>query len=105
MRGMQSLKDERLSGIAPGIGFSCCESRRAVRVLPVRVIMSRLRLTVNEEKTHICLAPRDPFGFLGYTLGRCYSPKDGHAYIGPRPSIGAAGRERAAAGDATERGR
>jgi RNA-directed DNA polymerase len=52
----------------------------------MRKIMERLKLTVNEEKTHLCAIPRERFDFLGYTFGRCYSPKDGHAYIGTRPS-------------------
>ena len=30
--------------------------------------------------------PDESFDFLGYTIGRCYSPKTGHAYIGTRPS-------------------
>ena len=48
--------------------------------------MSRLKLTVNEEKTHICRLPHDSFDFLGYTIGRCYSPRTGRAYLGTRPS-------------------
>ena len=52
----------------------------------MRRIMERLKLTVNEEKTHLCEIPRERFDFLGYTFGRCYSKKDGHAYIGTRPS-------------------
>jgi len=37
---------------------------------------------VNEDKTHLCELPRERFDFLGYTFGKCYSAKDGHAYIG-----------------------
>ena len=48
--------------------------------------MERLKLMVNEDKTHLCQIPRERFDFLGYTFGRCYSRKDGHAYIGTRPS-------------------
>jgi hypothetical protein len=48
--------------------------------------MSRLRLTVNEEKTHLCTVPQEYFDFLGYTFGRCYSAKTGRAYLGTRPS-------------------
>ena len=43
----------------------------------MRTIMQRLKLTVNEEKTHLCQIPRERFDFLGYTFGRCYSRKDG----------------------------
>ena len=31
-------------------------------------------------------APGVDFDFLGYTIGRCYSPTTGRAYIGTRPS-------------------
>jgi hypothetical protein len=35
--------------------------------------MSKLKLTVNEEKTRICKVPEGEFDFLGYTFGRMYS--------------------------------
>jgi hypothetical protein len=43
-------------------------------------------LTVNETKTHIRELPQERFDFLGYTFGRCYSPKTGRAYLCPQPS-------------------
>lgn len=52
----------------------------------MRRIMSKLQLTVNEEKTRICRVPNDEFDFLGYTFGRLYSPSTGKAYLGMRPS-------------------
>ena len=52
----------------------------------MRMIMGMLKLTVNEEKTRICKLPKETFDFLGYTFGRLYSPKTGHAYLGMRPS-------------------
>jgi hypothetical protein len=30
--------------------------------------------------------PDESVDFLGYTLGRCYSPRTGRAYLGTRPS-------------------
>ena len=39
-----------------------------------------------ETKTRLCRLPEESFDFLGYTIGRCYSPRTGEAYIGPRPS-------------------
>jgi RNA-directed DNA polymerase len=48
--------------------------------------MVNLRLTVNDDKTHLRRVPQERFDFLGYTFGRCYSPKTGRAYIGTRPS-------------------
>jgi hypothetical protein len=55
-------------------------------MLAMRAMMQKLKLTVNETKTHLCRVPDDSFDFLGYTLGRCYSAKTGKAYIGTRPS-------------------
>jgi group II intron reverse transcriptase/maturase len=52
----------------------------------MQAIMTKLKLTVNEQKTRTCRVPEESFDFLGYTLGRCYSPKDGRAFIGTRPS-------------------
>jgi hypothetical protein len=53
----------------------------------MRGMMSKLRLTVNEKKTRLCRVPEETFDFLGYTIGRCYSPQTGRAYIGTRPSV------------------
>jgi RNA-directed DNA polymerase len=52
----------------------------------LRAIMSKLKLTVNEEKTRICKVPDGEFDFLGYTFGRMYSPVTGKARLGYRPS-------------------
>ena len=52
----------------------------------MRNMMSRLKLTVNENKTRVCRLPEEKFDFLGYTFGRCYSPKTGRAYWGTTPS-------------------
>ena len=49
-------------------------------------MMTKLKLTVNETKTRVCKLPEEKFDFLGYTFGRCYSPKTGRAYIGTVPS-------------------
>ena len=52
----------------------------------MREVMSKLKLTVNEEKTRICKVPEGEFDFLGYTFGRMYSTRTGQARIGYRPS-------------------
>jgi group II intron reverse transcriptase/maturase len=64
----------------------CCKSGAQEAIAAMRKMMERLKLTVNEDKTHLCQIPRERFDFLGYTFGRCYSSKDGHAYLGTRPS-------------------
>ena len=64
----------------------CCRGNAAQAMEAMRSIMYRLKLTVNEEKTHICRLPDESFDFLGYTFGRCYSAKTGFRFIGQRPS-------------------
>jgi len=64
----------------------CCKHGASEAMAAMRQVMARLKLTVNEEKTHLCELPRERFDFLGYTFGRCHSVKDGHAYLGTRPS-------------------
>jgi RNA-directed DNA polymerase len=63
--------------------WKCCGTKA---LQAMRQVMDRLRLTVNEEKTHVCRLPEQHFDFLGYTFGRCYSPQTGRAYFGSRPS-------------------
>ncbi len=64
----------------------CCRGNAEQAITAMRDIMQKLKLTVNEEKTHVCRVPEESFDFLGYTLGRCWSRKTGRAYIGTRPS-------------------
>ena len=52
----------------------------------MRVMMTKLKLTVNETKTRVSKLPEEKFDFLGYTFGRCYSPKTGRAYLGTVPA-------------------
>jgi hypothetical protein len=52
----------------------------------MHVMMTKLKLTVNEAKTRVAKLPEEKFDFLGYTFGRCYSPKTGRAYLGTIPS-------------------
>ena len=51
----------------------------------LRAIMSKLKLTVNEEQTRICKVPEEAFDFLGWTFGRIYLAKTGKAHLGNRP--------------------
>ena len=64
----------------------CCRGQAEDALARMRDIMTRLKLTVNETKTRVCKLPGEKFDFLGYTFGRCYSPKTGCAYIGTVPS-------------------
>ena len=64
----------------------CCRSSAEEALATMRRIMEKLKLTVNETKTRVCKLPEEKFDFLGYTFGRCYSPKTGRAYLGTVPS-------------------
>ena len=64
----------------------CCRGTAEQAMLTMRDMMARIKLTVNEKKTKLCRVPAETFDFLGYTFGRCYSPKTGRAYLGTTPS-------------------
>jgi group II intron reverse transcriptase/maturase len=64
----------------------CCKGSADEALRALRAVMTRLKLTVNEQKTHVCHLPAEQFDFLGYTFCRCYATKTGRPYIGTRPS-------------------
>ena len=64
----------------------CCRGTATQAMAAMREMMQRLRLTVNEKKTRQGSVWDESFDFLGYTIGRCYSPKTGKVYIGTKPS-------------------
>ena len=64
----------------------CCRGTASEAMTVMRGMMSKLRLTVNETKTRLCRVPEGTFDFLGYTIGRCWSPVTGKSYIGTKPS-------------------
>lgn len=64
----------------------CCKGRADKAMAAMQAMMDHLKLTVNDDKTHLCRIPQEQFDFLGYTFGRCYSRESGRAYIGTKPS-------------------
>lgn len=65
----------------------CCKGNAAKTALnAMRQMMTKLKLTVNEEKTRTCRVPEGEFDLLGYTFGRRYSSKTKRPYIAGRPS-------------------
>jgi len=64
----------------------CCRGRAEEALVTMRIMMTKLKLTVNETKTRVAKLPEEKFDFLGYTFGRCYSPKTGRAYLGTIPA-------------------
>jgi group II intron reverse transcriptase/maturase len=81
----------------------CCRHGAQEAMVVMQQMMQRLKLTVNEAKTHICQIPKETFDFLGYTFGRCYSWKDGRPFIGTRPSAKRLARIREAISTMTQR--
>jgi len=64
----------------------CCRGSAKEALDKMRGIMGKLKLMVNETKTRVCKLPEEKFEFLGYTFGRCYSPKTGRAFLGTVPA-------------------
>jgi group II intron reverse transcriptase/maturase len=64
----------------------CCRGGAEEALATMRGMMTKLKLTVNEAKTRVAKLPEEKFDFLGYTFGRCYSPKTGRAYLGTVPA-------------------
>ena len=64
----------------------CCRGSAEEARAAMAEMMSGLKLAVNEAKTHVCRLPQATFDFLGYTFGRCFSPKTGRSYIGTTPA-------------------
>lgn len=83
----------------------CCKGRSDEAMEVMRSMMAKLKLTVNDEKTHVCSIPQERFDFLGYTFGRCYSRQTGKAYIGTRPSRKSIKRMKESITEETDRSR
>jgi group II intron reverse transcriptase/maturase len=64
----------------------CCRVGADQALAAMRVMMSKLKLTVNESKTRVCYLPEEKFDFLGYTSGRCCSMRKGRVFLGTVPS-------------------
>ena len=64
----------------------CCRRGAKEALAEMRVIMTKLKLTVNETKTRVAKLPEEKFDFLGYSFGRCYSTQTGRAYLGTIPA-------------------
>jgi group II intron reverse transcriptase/maturase len=61
-------------------------SRAEEALAAMRAMMSKLKLTVNEQKTRTCSLPEETFTFLGFTFGEHVSWKTGRAYLAPAPA-------------------
>ena len=81
----------------------CCRGSGYEALEAMRVLMRRLKLTVNEEKTSVRCVPDESVDFLGYTIGRCYSRRTERAYIGTVPSKASVRRVRREISELTSR--
>ncbi len=64
----------------------CCRGTAEQAATVMRDMMSRLKLTVNETKTHVRQLPGETFDFLGYTFGRHRSNRTGRWMLCGKPS-------------------
>jgi len=64
----------------------CCRHSSHQAMQAMRSMMRKLKLTINEEKTHVCKLPKESFDFLSYTFGECVSWRTGKRYLTERPS-------------------
>lgn len=72
-------------------------ARRAMETL-----MGALKLKVNEQKTRVAKVPEESFDFLGYTFGKCHSPRGKGWAIAPSPSRKAIKKIQEAISEATQ---
>src|ERR1700738_701243 len=84
--GLEQCLGSRIVTYADDLVILCKNGKADEALQQLREIMSKLKLTVNEEKTRICKVPEGEFDFLGYTFGRMYSARTGQARLGYRPS-------------------
>jgi RNA-directed DNA polymerase len=81
----------------------CCRTGAQEAMETMRSMMSKLKLTVNETKTRLCVLPDGAFDFLGYTFGRCYNHRTGAAYLAASPAKRKIAKLRDAIGEQTSR--
>ena len=84
--GLEQRLGARLVTYADDLVILCRKGNAEIALQHLRALMSKLKLTVSEEKTRICSVPEGNFDFLGYTFGRMYSARTGQARLGYRPS-------------------
>jgi len=84
--GLEQSLGARLVNYADDLVILCRRGNAETALHHLREIMSKLKLTVNEDKTRVCTVPDGEFDFLGFTFGRMYSPTTGKARLALRPS-------------------
>ena len=77
--GLERSLGSRIVTYADDLVILCRKGNADEALQQLHKIMSKLKLTVNEEKTRICKVPEGEFDFLGYTFGRMHSARTGQA--------------------------
>jgi RNA-directed DNA polymerase len=75
MLGLEQSLGSRIVTYADDLVILCRRGKAEEALQQLRKIMSKLKLTVNEDKTRICKVPEEEFDFLGYSFGRMYSAR------------------------------
>ena len=75
MLGLERSLGTRLVTYADDLVILCKKGKADEALQQLRRIMSKLKLTLNEEKTRICKVPEGEFDFLGYTFGQMHSAR------------------------------
>ena len=68
--GLEQSLGTRLVNYADDLVILCRRGSAENALHHLRAIMGKLKLTVNEDKTRICVVPEGEFDFLGFTFGR-----------------------------------
>ena len=84
--GLERRLGSRIVTYADDLVIQCKRGKAEEALQWMRMIMGKLKLTVNEEKTRICKVPEGEFDFLGYTFGRRYSAQTGKSSVALWPS-------------------
>jgi RNA-directed DNA polymerase len=98
--------DERLGKVvtyADDLVICCTPGKAEAALSALRSLMAALKLTVNEDKTHVRRLPDETFDFLGNTFGRQYWIRTGRPFLGLRPSRKSLQRATATIRDITAR--
>ena len=86
MLGLEERLGARIVSYADDLVILCRKGGADTALHALRKIMGRLKLTVNEEKTRVCMVPEGEFDLLGFTFGQRYSVTTGKGRLALWPS-------------------
>lgn len=83
--GHEQRLQARVVNYADDLVICCRPGSGPEAMATFRNLITRLGLTVNEQKTRLATLPEESIDFLGYTIGQFHG-RGGRPYIGTRPS-------------------